>query len=145
MASDPFTATTCRELVEHFESCHLTAYLCPAGVPTIGLGSTGWDVAMGMTWTQAQCNARCDLDIARARNFAARNSKSLTGIKLEAIEDFCYNVGNGAYKSSTLRQRINSGDWQDVPAQLRRWVRGGGKVLRGLVRRREAEVTMWLR
>ena len=145
MASDPLNATTCDELVDHFEECHKKAYLCPAGVPTIGRGSTGWDVAMGMTWTQAQCDARSELDIARARNFAARNSKNLTGIKLEATADFCYNVGNGAYRASTLRQRINSGDLADVPTQLRRWVRGGGRVLRGLARRREAEVTMWLR
>ena len=144
MASDPLNATTCRELVEYFESCRLTAYLCPAGVPTIGWGSTGWDVAIGMVWTQAQCDSRRDLDIAKARLFVLHNSKNLTGIKLEAIEDFCYNVGYGAYRASTLRQRINNVDWADVPTQLRRWVRGGGRVLRGLVRRREAEVVMWL-
>jgi lysozyme len=57
-----------------------------------------------------------------------------------AILDFTFNCGNAALAGSTLRKKINAGDWAAVPSELRKWVRGGGRVLPGLVRRRDAEV-----
>jgi lysozyme len=62
--------------------------------------------------------------------------------RLAAILDFTFNLGAGNLASSTLRQRINAGRWDDVPTELRKWVRGGGKVLKGLVLRREAEIEL---
>jgi lysozyme len=59
-----------------------------------------------------------------------------------AILDFVYNLGPRRYRSSTLRRRVNEGRWEDVPTELRRWVYGGGKVLPGLKRRREAEASL---
>jgi len=59
--------------------------------------------------------------------------------KLGAIADFCYNLGSGRLKTSTLRRRINQRDWHEVVYELKRWVRGGGRVLPGLVRRRNME------
>lgn len=60
--------------------------------------------------------------------------------RLAAIIDFTFNLGAGSLKASTLRKRINAGRWEDVPYELRKWVKGGGKVLPGLVKRREAEI-----
>lgn len=65
---------------------------------------------------------------------------TLTGNKLCAIADFSYNLGLGRLKSSTLRRKVNAGDWGAVPKELRKWVNGGGKRLNGLVIRREAEI-----
>jgi lysozyme len=62
--------------------------------------------------------------------------------RLAALIDFAFNLGVGRLKSSTLRKRVNAGDWDSVPAELRKWTRGGGKVLRGLVIRREAEIAL---
>lgn len=61
--------------------------------------------------------------------------------RLGAIVDFCFNLGEGKLKSSTLRKRIQASQWGDVPTELRKWVRGGGRILPGLVGRREAEIT----
>lgn len=59
--------------------------------------------------------------------------------RLAAIIDFTFNLGAGNLRASTLRRRINAGRWNDVPKELRKWVKGGGRVLAGLVKRREAE------
>ena len=117
-------------------------YLCPAGVWTCGWGSTGWGVVPGQSWAQEYADKRRDIDIQKARIAALRACPGLAGGKLEAITDFTYNTGAGSLMASTLRKRINAGDWADVPAQLRRWVFGGGKRLRGLTRRREAEILL---
>jgi lysozyme len=62
--------------------------------------------------------------------------------RLAAIIDFTFNLGVGRLKGSTLRRKVNAGDWEAVPAELRKWTRGGGVVLRGLVIRREAEIAL---
>lgn len=65
--------------------------------------------------------------------------------QFDALVSFTFNVGAGALADSTLRRLLNVGNYQAVPEQLRRWNKGGGQVLPGLVRRREAEVDLWLR
>lgn len=62
--------------------------------------------------------------------------------RLAAIVDFTVNLGGGRLQSSTLRRRVNQRDWSGAATELRRWVYGGGKILPGLVARREAEVTL---
>jgi lysozyme len=59
--------------------------------------------------------------------------------RLAAIIDWCYNLGAGNLRASAMRKRINAGRWAEVPAEIRKWNRGGGRILRGLVLRREAE------
>jgi lysozyme len=65
-----------------------------------------------------------------------------TDERVSAIADFSYNCGLGALEASTLRRRILAHDWDQVPVELRKWVHGGGRVLPGLVRRREAEIAL---
>lgn len=62
--------------------------------------------------------------------------------RLAAIIDFTFNLGAGSLRASTLRRRINAGRWADVPKELRKWVKGGGRVLAGLVKRRDAEIAL---
>jgi lysozyme len=64
--------------------------------------------------------------------------------RLAAIVDFTFNLGAGRLQTSTLRRRVNQRDWENAANELRRWVHGGGKVLPGLVTRREAEVGYFL-
>lgn len=126
-------------LIRHFEGCHLRAYVCPAGVWTIGWGATGAGIGPGVVWTQAQADERMQKDAARFARAVDSLTPGLTDAQLCALADFAFNVGVGAYRASTLRKRVEVGDWEGARVQLMRWVYGGGRVLPGLVRRRAAE------
>jgi lysozyme len=62
--------------------------------------------------------------------------------RLAALIDFTFNLGGSALASSTLRKRVNAGRWEDVPTELRKWVKAAGRTLRGLVIRRDAEAEL---
>ena len=130
-------------LVKEFEGCRLTAYICPAGVLTIGYGHTGSDVHSGMKITQKQAEAFLAKDLQKFANTV--NSKVKVGLNANqrgALVSFTFNVGGGAFGSSTLLKRLNKGENPNTVAsqELPKWNKGGGKVLPGLVRRRAAEV-----
>lgn len=129
-------------LIRRFEGCQLMPYLCPAGVWTCGWGSTGPDVFPGKPWTQEYADKRLELDAVRFTKGTLGLCPSLDGEALCAITDFSYNLGLGRLRASTLRTRINDGDLDRAKTELRKWVKGGGKVLRGLVLRREAEAAL---
>lgn len=129
-------------LIRRFEGCKLVPYICPAGVWTCGWGSTGPDVFPGRPWTQAYADRRLEQDalkFARGTLFACPR---LAGRALSAIADFAYNLGLGALRGSTLRKRVNAGEMEAAKRELARWVRGGGRVLPGLVLRRAAEAAL---
>jgi lysozyme len=129
-------------LIRHFEGLKLKPYLCPAGVWTIGYGSTGADItAKHPKVTAAWAEARMQADAARFVREALRASPILAKHpdKLCAIADFCYNLGSARYRASTLRRRINEERWEEAGEELMKWVWGGGRKLPGLVRRRIAE------
>lgn len=118
-------------------------YLCPAGYWTIGYGHLCQKDHPPITEETARVYLQHDLIIALAATLRhcpslARSSPG----RLAAIIDFTFNLGEGRLRSSTLRRRINDGDWGDVPYQLRRWVWGGGRKLPGLVARREDEIRL---
>jgi lysozyme len=136
-------------LMRRFEGLYLTPYLCPAGVPTIGYGATYYEDGTRVTLHDPTITReRADsLLIWMVRTvYLPQVMRLCPGIdnpnRLAAIIDFTFNLGSGALKNSTLRRKINEGAWDYVPAELRKWVKGGGKVLRGLVYRREAEVVL---
>lgn len=142
--------STARELCKHFEGFRAKPYICPAGVPTIGYGATYYPDGRRVAMTDppiSQADAEAMLDAQLQREYlpgVLRLCPSLIAHPqaLNAIVDFSFNLGVGRLQTSTLRRRINAGDWAGAAEQLRRWVRGGGKVLPGLVRRREAEVEL---
>lgn len=130
-------------LIRRFEGCRLRTYLCPAGVPTGGWGSTGSDVKLGQTWTQDYADAR----MANDASVFLGGSQALvptarTAGRAAALADFAYNLGLTRLKASTLRKRALAGDWDGVKLELAKWTRGGGKVLPGLVKRRQAEAEL---
>lgn len=131
------------KLIKRFEGCQLKAYICPAGVVTCGWGSTGPDVTLTTVWTQEQADARMVRDATRFLSEAKKLCPNVSGNRLAALADFCYNLGSGMLKTSTLRKKVLSEDWNAVPAEFRKWVNGGGKKLKGLVIRREAEVELF--
>lgn len=132
-------------LVRRFEGCKLVPYICPAGVWTCGWGSTGADVFPGKPWTQEYADGRLQVDGVKFALSALAACPALATAPdghLSALADFAYNLGSGALRGSTLRRRYNAGDLAGARAELAKWVRGGGKVLPGLVSRRAAEATL---
>lgn len=127
-------------MVKRSEGCKLSAYLCPAGVPTLGYGSTGPDVKLGMTWTQEQAESRLERDL---RGFGARVDAlvrvELSAGQMAACASLAYNIGIEAFRKSTLLRLLNAGDYKGAADQFSRWNKGGGRVLPGLVKRRAAE------
>ena len=136
-------------LARRFEGCYLRPYLCPGGVPTIGYGATYYEDGTRVTLFDAPITReRAEsllLWMVRTRYLPAV-LRLCPGIdspeRLAAIIDFTFNLGAGNLQASTLRRRINAGRWDDVPGELRKWIKGGGRVLAGLVKRREAEVAL---
>jgi lysozyme len=135
-------------LIKRFEGCRLEAYLCPAGVPTIGWGSTkrfGKPVVMGSRITQKEAD---DLLVAQTTGFL-QGLKPLITVPLSAKQyaallSFTYNVGLGAFTSATMRQHIQGGKYLEAAQQFDRWIFANGKVLQGLVKRRQAEKALFL-
>lgn len=143
------TATRGVELIKEFEGCRLTAYKCPAGVWTIGYGHTGTvdgkAIASGMTITAAKATELLKKDLAKFE--AAVNSyvtAPITQNMFDALVSFAYNCGLGALKGSTLLKKLNAKDYDGAAEQFPLWNKAGGKVLKGLVRRRERERQLFL-
>lgn len=132
------------ELIKKFEGCVLKAYKCPAGVWTIGYGTTkGVTPGMVITAEKAEELFRADIrPIERTVNALAIN---LTQRSFDALVSWIYNLGSGNFQSSTMRKKIvaDAADL-DITDQMIRWINAGGKPLLGLKRRRVAEANMWL-
>lgn len=131
------------DLIKTSESLRLVAYIDSDGVLTNGWGHTGADVYAGQVITEAQADAWLDSDIASHRAQVLELCPALTGNHLDAITDFCFNEGYSHLAGSTLRKDILADDYEDVPSELRKWIYGNGKILPGLVKRREAEIVLW--
>ena len=131
-------------LIKKWEGLRLTAYQCSAGVWTIGYGSTGPGIAKGVTWTQAQADKRLDDDLRRfAGGVFAAVSRPATPAQLGAMISLAYNIGIGAFRSSTLLRKFNAGDVIGAGDQFLRWNRAGGKVIEGLTNRRRDELAVY--
>lgn len=132
------------QLTEQFEGCHLSAYQDQAGVWTIGYGHTGPDVVPGMVITQEQAQALLTHDISGAAACVNRLvDVPLTQAEFDALVDFIFNIGPGAFARSTLLKELNSADFSAAAAQFEKWSRAGGVLVAGLLRRRQAEQAMF--
>ena len=138
------------ELAKRFEGFHRVAradpsraqpYICPAGYWTIGYGHLCEPTHPPITEVEAENYLASDLQTALAATlrYCPVLATEPEG-RLAAIVDFTFNLGAGRLQASTLRRRINQRDWVAAGKELRRWVYGGGKVLPGLVARRQAEI-----
>lgn len=135
----------CLAVLKHYEGCKLTAYVCPAGVLTIGYGHTGSDVVKGMKITQAQALELLQQDAQRfGKGVLACVKVSLAQREYDALVSFAFNLGLGALQESTLLRKLNVGNRPGAADQFLRWVNAGGKVLPGLQKRRATERSLFL-
>ena len=138
------------DLIREFEGFRSQAYRCPAGVWTIGYGHTSAagipEVKRGMEISKYDGEVILKRDL---QDFCSAVAKAVTvplnDNQFSALVSFCYNVGVGAFRRSTLLKRVNAGNFEDVPRQLARWNKSKGKVLKGLQRRRAAEADLFLK
>lgn len=144
-------------LCRRFEGFRAKPYLCPAGVATIGYGSTYYPGGRKVTLDDppiTEAVARAMLMAELAHTFAPgviRQCPELLAYAMRtgswgafnAAVDFAYNLGVGRLQTSTLRRKFRALDWEGAKEQLMLWIRGGGKVLKGLVIRRQAECDLF--
>jgi lysozyme len=136
------------DLIKEFEGLRLTAYICPAGVLTIGYGHTSMagppPVAKGMRITKKQAEDMLRADLVKYENAVLDAvNVPLRQHQFDVLVSFAYNCGPAALRRSTLLKRVNAKRFDDVPAQLMQWTKAQGRELPGLVRRRRAEAGMW--
>lgn len=146
------------DLMHQFEGCEkkrpdgrFEAYLCPANVWTIGWGSTGKDpfnggkIGRGTIWTREQCDLRFEQHLATfeagVRDGIGKAATSQA--QFDAMVCLAYNIGVGAFQRSTVLRKHVAGDFPAAAKAFLMWNKGGGKILKGLVRRREAEAALY--
>ena len=136
-------------IIKKHEGLRLSSYLCPAGVPTIGYGSTrypdGRKVILGEKLSSEK--EATQLLLATLQSFEAavnRHLPNLNQCQFDALVSFTYNVGTGAFIKSTLlkKAKVNPAD-PSILDEFQKWVRGGGRVLPGLVTRRREEANLY--
>lgn len=150
------------QLIKSFEGCHNTPYRCPAALWTIGYGHVlypdqarlktperalyGIKDDHNRTFEYDEIDSILEKDLQRFEAGvlrlcpAAADSQS----QFDAIVSFSFNVGLGNLQSSTLRMQYNRGDIEGAADEFLKWTKASGKVLKGLVRRREAERALFL-
>ena len=136
-------------IIKKYEGLKLKAYICPAGVPTIGYGSTlhpdGTKVKMGDSITKEQAEHYLLTDCNR-RMVAMQLPATLNTNQVSALVSFCYNVGVGAWNKSTLRKKVlNNQNDATIKDEFLKWNKDGGKVLAGLTNRRQAEAALYFK
>lgn len=140
--------TTAIDLIKQFEGFRANAYQDSVGVWTIGYGTTrinGQPVTAGMTITQQQALQLVQQEVNKlTRQIDTIVAVPINDNQLNALIDFAYNLGFNALKTSTLIRKLNAGDYNGAADQFDRWVYAGGKILPGLVRRREAEKQLFV-
>lgn len=132
-------------LIKGFESFSARQYICPAGRPTIGYGHVvRASDNFPRTISPAQAEALLQADLAPIEIYLNAIFPGLTQSQFDALASFCFNVGLGAFEGSRLFKCLKARDFAGAAAQFPRWVHSGGNVLLGLVRRREAEHSLFL-
>jgi len=132
------------DLVKMAEGCKLTAYKCPAGIWTIGFGSTGPDVKEGMVITEEEAVNRLLHDLAHAETVVKHLvTVELTQHQYDALVDFVFNCGSGNFQNSTLLKLVNAGDFDGAHDEFAKWNKADGRVLAGLTTRRLNEAKLF--
>jgi lysozyme len=132
-------------IIKHFEGYSPVAYEDAAGYPTIGFGhlsKPGEKIVEPLLGEAAENRLLQDIK-PKAAAVNARVSVPLFQGQFDRLVSWTYNLGEGALKSSTMLKKIKAGRHDEVPAQIKRWNRAGGKGLQGLERRREAEAALY--
>ena len=136
-------------IIKKYEGLKLEAYICPAGVATVGFGSTfypdGRRVKLGDKITIQEAESILLHDIKRFEKEVRNSVKiEITNNQLSALISFTYNVGASAFRKSTLLRKVNANPTDlTIHNEFMRWTRAGGKVLPGLVKRRSEESKLY--
>lgn len=137
------------DLCKTFEGFRSKPYLCPAGVPTIGYGSTFYSDGKQVRLTdrpisKEEAEEYLEYELYKCLQKAIKFSPILAMYdnRLAAITDFIYNLGAGNYQTSTLKRKVNVENWDEAVYQIKRWNKAAGRVLNGLTLRREAEARL---
>ena len=141
--SEIIAASLCRR----FEGFFPRPYLCPAGVATIGFGTTRYENGLRVSLLDPPISkARAEeLLLWELRGCATSVARLCPGQEINpnaALIDFCYNLGVGRLAASTLRRKINARDWAGARSECLKWNKGGGRVLPGLVKRCTARAAL---
>ncbi|OLY45118.1 lysozyme [Bartonella apis] len=137
------------EKLKQWEGLKTKAYKDAGGVWTIGYGHTAMAGSpqpyQGQVITAAEAENILLKDLVQYEAAIENNVKvKLNDNQFAALVSFAFNVGIGAFKNSTLLKKLNQGDFNAVPTELRKWVKAGGKKVQGLVNRRQAEGYLWM-
>jgi len=136
-------------IIRKYEGLKLRAYICPSGLPTIGYGATfyinGSRVQIGDVITIDHADKLLHFQVKLFADEVQRTVKvKLNENQLGALVSFCFNVGGAAFAKSTLARKVNANpNDPTIRNEFMRWTRGGGKVLPGLVKRREEEANLY--
>lgn len=129
--------------IKEFEGYSSVAYKCPAGVWTCGYGTTS-GITPTTRCTRSEAERWLRRDLAPIEAYVDTIGQVKTQSQFDALVDFAYNLGIGNLKSSTLLKKIRGGaETEEIKRQFRRWIYSGGKIMPGLVKRREWEASMW--
>ena len=135
------------QLIKRFEGCKLKPYLCPAGYWTVGYGhviGNGKDKPEKQLYTQGEVDALLRSDLRRFERGVLRYcTVYLTQSQFDALVSFSFNLGLGVLQRSTLRQKILRKDGEGAAKELLRYDKVGGRPLKGLTRRRQAEYRLF--
>lgn len=150
-----------KEMIKHHEGVRNKPYLCPAKLWTVGVGhvlypeqgklkiedrGTIWlHPEDNRVWTTEQIDALLGFDLARFERGVARycpDSVKRQG-HFDALVSFSFNVGLGSLQKSTLRMKYNRGEYEAVTAEFLKWAKAGGKILNGLLKRRQDEIALF--
>ena len=141
----------CINMIKMFEGFRAKPYKCPAGVPTIGYGSTFYSNGKKVTLKDKLITEQdaTNLLTTVVTNFSSEVSKLLkiqvTQNQFDALVDFAYNVGIGNLKSSTLLKKVNAKNFSGAALEFIKWNKRNGKVLPGLTKRRTAEKDLFIK
>ena len=143
---------SCIDLVKSFEGFSSKPYLCPANVPTIGFGATLYPNGTRVRMTDTPITEKvAELYLHEELNKFGKQVDSFTRddinqSQFDALTSFAYNCGSNALKGSTLLKKVNANhNDPTIKAEFLRWNKGGGKVLAGLTRRRQAEADLYFK
>lgn len=133
------------ERIKYFEGFRAKTYICPSGFKTIGYGHKLSSNDFRVNIDKNEAEVLLLQDITKAAMAVVRNiNTKLTEGQFDALISFVFNLGSAALQRSTLRQKINRNEHEEVPKEFMRWIYANGKILPGLIRRREMEVAMYL-
>lgn len=142
---DMKTSSVGIDLIKQFEGFRGMAYKDPVGIWTIGYGHIK-GVKEGDMITREEATLLLQEELAEYEDYIKKYVKvSLNQNQFDALVSWVYNLGPKNLQQSTMLKKLNRGDYDLVPDEMKKWNRAGGQVLSGLKRRREAEANLFLR